>query len=278
MDINHKYLEFFLWNFPQMNATRHWLWLVCRQQASTWTNVDQIIWCYMLSQWVKIHLKSFTEDCETQAGKLNFFFGTGPNWVVSYIAYTKFHPPRPVFHLPSQIFTLELVSQPETSCRQPTNRPISQIPQCIRPISHNAPFCNRMLQNVALWYIRQSVSPISEPIGPKDLWSYTLHWPFPNLHRSCICLAMILLWKSSARRTYEGDGLIGPLQFWSAKPMGPMEKRQTVRLAHCGICATGPLTWTIFFSLFLPWDSQLQVKVLYILRNVLTKVCWQFDT
>ena len=76
--------------------------------------------------------------------------------------------------------------------------------------------------------LEQSVSPISEPIGPKDLWSYTLHWPFPNLHRSCICLAMILLWKSSARRTYEGDGLIGPLQFWSAKPMGPMEKRQTV--------------------------------------------------
>ena len=39
-----------------------------------------------------------------QAGKLKFF-GTRPNWVVSYIAYTKFHSPRPVFHSPGQIFT-----------------------------------------------------------------------------------------------------------------------------------------------------------------------------
>ena len=34
---------------------------------------------------------------ETQAGKLKFF-GTHPNWAVSYIACTKFHLPRPVFH------------------------------------------------------------------------------------------------------------------------------------------------------------------------------------
>ena len=40
------------------------------------------------------------------------------------------------------------------------NRPISQIPQCIRQISCNAPCCNRnvhmytfLLQNVALWYM-----------------------------------------------------------------------------------------------------------------------------
>ena len=39
-----------------------------------------------------------------QAGKLKIF-GTHPNWVVSYIAYTKFHSPSPVFHLPHQIFT-----------------------------------------------------------------------------------------------------------------------------------------------------------------------------
>ena len=39
-----------------------------------------------------------------QAGKLHFF-GTRLNWVVSYIAYTKFHSPRPVFHSPGQIFT-----------------------------------------------------------------------------------------------------------------------------------------------------------------------------
>ena len=39
-----------------------------------------------------------------QAGKLKVF-GTRPIWVVSYIAYTKFHLPRPVFHWPSHIFT-----------------------------------------------------------------------------------------------------------------------------------------------------------------------------
>ena len=53
----------------------------------------------------------------TQAGKLKIF-GTRPNWAVSYIAYTKFHLPRPVFHSPGQIFThiggRALVSQPAT--------------------------------------------------------------------------------------------------------------------------------------------------------------------
>ena len=44
-------------------------------------------------QWVK-----------KQAGKLKLF-GTRPNWTVFYIACTKFNLPRPVFHLPSQIFT-----------------------------------------------------------------------------------------------------------------------------------------------------------------------------
>ena len=39
-----------------------------------------------------------------QAGKLKLF-GTRPNWVVSYIAYIKFHSPRPVFRSPGQIFT-----------------------------------------------------------------------------------------------------------------------------------------------------------------------------
>ena len=39
-----------------------------------------------------------------QAGKLDFF-GTRPDWAVSYIAYTKFHLPRPVIHSPGQIFT-----------------------------------------------------------------------------------------------------------------------------------------------------------------------------
>ena len=43
-------------------------------------------------------------DINLQAGKLNIF-GTCLNWVVSYIAFTKFHSPRPVFHSPGQIFT-----------------------------------------------------------------------------------------------------------------------------------------------------------------------------
>ena len=47
----------------------------------------------------------------------NKFFGTRPNWAVSYIAYTKFYWPRPVFHLLGQISLAlaggrELVSQP----------------------------------------------------------------------------------------------------------------------------------------------------------------------
>ena len=39
-----------------------------------------------------------------QAEKLKIF-GTRLNWVVSYIAITKFHSPRPVFPSPGQIFT-----------------------------------------------------------------------------------------------------------------------------------------------------------------------------
>ena len=39
-----------------------------------------------------------------QAVKLKFF-GTRPNWAVCYIAYTKFHLPRPVLHSPGHIFT-----------------------------------------------------------------------------------------------------------------------------------------------------------------------------
>ena len=34
------------------------------------------------------------------------------------------------------------------------NRPIAQIPQCTKPISHNALFCNKnMLENDPLWVI-----------------------------------------------------------------------------------------------------------------------------
>ena len=34
------------------------------------------------------------------------------------------------------------------------NRPIVRIPQCTKPVAHNAPFCNRnILENGALWVI-----------------------------------------------------------------------------------------------------------------------------
>ena len=60
---------------------------------------------------------ALSQVCENEIfyrlGNLTFF-GTRPNWVVSYIAYTKFHSPRPVFDSPGQIFTRgwALVSQP----------------------------------------------------------------------------------------------------------------------------------------------------------------------
>ena len=64
-----------------------------------------------------------------QAGKLKNF-GTRPNWVVFYIAYTKFHSPKSVFHSPGQTFThivkwasasfsacnWQYVSKPSTVC------------------------------------------------------------------------------------------------------------------------------------------------------------------
>ena len=41
---------------------------------------------------------------KSRLGNLRFF-GTRPNWAVSYIAYTKFHLPKPVFDSPDQIYT-----------------------------------------------------------------------------------------------------------------------------------------------------------------------------
>ena len=62
--------------------------------------------------WDSLYTRGFTVvmhvycqvSMDQQAGKQNFF-GTRPNWVVSYIAYTKFHSHRPVFHSPGQNFT-----------------------------------------------------------------------------------------------------------------------------------------------------------------------------
>ena len=79
-----------------------------------WSFMDHI-WAHLDQIWRKTELLQvfkylryqpdiWWDDVQYQAGKLKTF-GTRPNWVVSYIAYTKFHSPRPVFHLPSQIFT-----------------------------------------------------------------------------------------------------------------------------------------------------------------------------
>ena len=56
------------------------------------------------SDLVKLFTKMKAQHIPMQAGKLKIF-GTRPNWVVSCIAYTKFHSPNPVFHSPNQIFT-----------------------------------------------------------------------------------------------------------------------------------------------------------------------------
>ena len=62
--------------------------------------------CFILCKFYLHFSGWWLKKCLTfiQAGKLKFF-GTRPNWAVSYIAYTKFHLPRPVLHLPSYIFT-----------------------------------------------------------------------------------------------------------------------------------------------------------------------------
>ena len=113
-------------------------WLVAWLcQAIQGTNVD-------LSSEVKssdIHVKAFSQEIPQpsvteitlkitylrQAGKLKFF-GACPNWVVSYIAYTKFHSPRPVFHLPDQIFTRigERASASVPACMIPSKSPRGQ--------------------------------------------------------------------------------------------------------------------------------------------------------
>ena len=63
-------------------------------------NFVLLLWLHSYMQYIIISSSSVT----AQAGKLKFF-GTHPNWVVSYIAYIKFHSPRPIFHSPGQIFT-----------------------------------------------------------------------------------------------------------------------------------------------------------------------------
>ena len=63
--------------------------------TTTWfQDLDFQIWIWFEFTWTE----------PKQARKLNFF-GTRPKWVVSCIAFTKFHLPRPVFHSPGQIFT-----------------------------------------------------------------------------------------------------------------------------------------------------------------------------
>ena len=67
------------------------------------------------------------------------------------------------------------------------NRPICQIPQCTREISHNAPFCNRnilMLQNAGIilwmcpanerWRYHVTSSLIGWAHSQNDLWKYNI--------------------------------------------------------------------------------------------------------
>ena len=72
-----------------------------------WTLRRVGIWHTVRCHYIwSIFSKIFTKDTPYLAGWETIkFFGTCPNWVVSYIAYTKFHSPKPVFHSPSQIFT-----------------------------------------------------------------------------------------------------------------------------------------------------------------------------
>ena len=87
----------------------------------------------------------------------------------------------------------------------PANRPISPIPQCIRKISHNAPFCNRnvhicahfcykmlhcgiwhrcILGFVRLVYWRPCLIPTNSPVNwpnsqiPECTWSISHNTPF----------------------------------------------------------------------------------------------------
>ena len=98
-----------------------------------------------------------------QAGKLKFF-GTRPNWVVSYIAYTKFHSRRPVFHSPGQIFT-------HIGERASASFPAwglayllfcaaywSRQPRVFRHLSHS---CNLLWPSGAIWWIRTGLTELT---------------------------------------------------------------------------------------------------------------------
>ena len=78
MHIKARYLEHFLWNCPQVNATRcHW-WLIpfffrkwlgaIRQQAITWANNYQVLWCHMAALG---HSKLTLQDILQDLGGLN---------------------------------------------------------------------------------------------------------------------------------------------------------------------------------------------------------------
>ena len=85
----------------------HWDWYL-----STDTHIDTLISFLLININIMFFMlckkyiaeKYCSHTLDFQAGKLKFF-GTPLNWVVSYIAYTKFHSPRPVFHSSGQIFT-----------------------------------------------------------------------------------------------------------------------------------------------------------------------------
>ena len=96
----------------------YWSQVLSWEWRCSWCSADRrcsnYIWVIhnFITKWCASYIRDLTDSTfidatmwhQGQAGKLKYF-GTRPNWAVSYIAYTKFHLPRPVFHSPGQIFT-----------------------------------------------------------------------------------------------------------------------------------------------------------------------------
>ena len=74
-----------------------------RHQMSIISSNRDLLSFFVITQLYAVYWRSVQVTLD-QAGKLKNF-GTRRNWVVSYIAYATLHSPRPVYHMPGQIFT-----------------------------------------------------------------------------------------------------------------------------------------------------------------------------
>ena len=72
-----------------------WIAILFKRNCIQRSRSSKEVWCLL---W-----PGHCADWETKS------FWHLPNWVVSYIAYTKFHSPRPVFHCPAK-FSLAMAS------------------------------------------------------------------------------------------------------------------------------------------------------------------------